>query len=154
MFGHVNSRPGSVRSRFAGRALAVLAGWLVVGVGPALAAQRYASPAGTGAACTQVAPCPLPTAVNSAAAGDEVLVEPGSYGTSAAPITTAMNVTAGNVSVHGVDMAPGAPGATIYTNQPYGIQLYGNPGDTISDLTVDDVGSSGGTIAMSGETAD
>jgi hypothetical protein len=44
------------------------------------AARRYASPTGsTTAACTAAAPCTLPVAVNSAAAGDEVVVTPGTY---------------------------------------------------------------------------
>ena len=52
---------------------------------------RFASPAGTGD-CTQAAPCSLETAVTLAAAGDEVVVGPGTHAPSAtlqpaAPIT-------------------------------------------------------------------
>lgn len=57
-----------------------LAGF-VVSAGSALAADRYASPAGSGTACTQEVPCSLSTAIGSAVAGDEVfaLADQGDY---------------------------------------------------------------------------
>lgn len=69
------------------------------------AVQRFASPAGTGAACTQGQPCPLATALGAAVSGDEVLVAPGSYATGA------IGVSAG-VDVHGPVGGP-APTVTV-----------------------------------------
>jgi hypothetical protein len=48
---------------------------------PALAAQRYASPSSTDVvgSCSALAPCRLDHAVNDAGAGDEVIVQPGTY---------------------------------------------------------------------------
>src|SRR5215212_8442900 len=43
-----------------------------------LAAQRYASPAGTGD-CSSANPCSLVAAVNSGGASDDVIVAPGDY---------------------------------------------------------------------------
>jgi hypothetical protein len=128
--------------------------WLMIGSPAALAAQLFASPGGTGSTCTDGTPCSLPTAVSNAAAGDEVLVAPGSYGTPAAPLTTSLSVGVGDVDIHGVDTAQGAPGATIYTSASYGVSLYDAPGDEISDLTIDDSGSQGAAISLKGDTAD
>ncbi len=47
---------------------------LSITAGPAAAADRYATPTGTGTGCTQEAPCSLPTAISGAVAGDEVFV--------------------------------------------------------------------------------
>jgi hypothetical protein len=45
----------------------------------ASAAQRYASPTGSGAVCDAVNPCGLTNAVSGATTGDEVIVAPGDY---------------------------------------------------------------------------
>lgn len=45
---------------------------LLMAAGPAAAAERYASPSGTGTDCTEEAPCSLPTAISGAVAGDAV----------------------------------------------------------------------------------
>ena len=61
------------------RGYSVLGGlmaWLCL-ASPAAAAVRVADPAGAGTACTNAAPCPITTAVNSAGAGDEVILNPG-----------------------------------------------------------------------------
>jgi hypothetical protein len=47
--------------------------------GGAQAAQRYASPTGSGTTCSQAAPCELKEAIKKAKANDEVIVEAGSY---------------------------------------------------------------------------
>ena len=62
--------------------LAVFAGSLAL-TASASAAQRVASGTGSGTACTAAAPCQLRTAVESAAAGDEVIVNSGRYSLSA-----------------------------------------------------------------------
>ena len=43
------------------------------------AAQRFASPGGSGAACSQALPCTLKQAIEKAKANDEVIVAPGEY---------------------------------------------------------------------------
>jgi Bacterial Ig domain/Bacterial cadherin-like domain len=49
---------------------------LTLAAGPAAAdaAQRFASPSGTGTTCTQATPCDLSTAITGAAAGDEAIL--------------------------------------------------------------------------------
>jgi hypothetical protein len=73
---------------------------LVVASADGAANAYYAGPAGTGSACTQMNPCTIPTAVSSAADGDEVIVLPGSYSLG----STTVNVT-GGIEVHGQDGA-------------------------------------------------
>jgi len=48
----------------------------LAGSSQALAAQRYASPSGTGTACTQASPCPIDVAAINAGTGDEVILAP------------------------------------------------------------------------------
>lgn len=75
--------------------------------------------------------------------GDEVIVEPGSYGTPGAPLSTHIESGAEQLDVHGVDVSPGPASAKIYTEAPYGIRLYG-AGTTIRDLEIEDTGTPGG----------
>src|SRR5262245_55577331 len=67
----------------------------------AFAAQRYASPAGSGSACTQPSPCAIQIAVNNAGAGDEVIVAPGDYSPPGGVV-----LPLANVYVHGVQGQP------------------------------------------------
>ncbi len=71
----------------------VLVAVLALGAPAAQAAQRVASPTGTGPAgtCPSNDPCSLTTAVGSALAGDDVLLAPGTY--SGAPSSAAANIT-------------------------------------------------------------
>jgi hypothetical protein len=128
----------------------MLAGALVVGAVPALAAQRYATPTGTGSTCTQASPCSLTTAVGSALAGDEVIVGPGSYGSAGTPLSATIQSGVADLDVHGVDAGSGSPGATIFSDATYGVVLFGS-GDTVSDLDVEDSGSSGGAALALGD---
>ncbi len=59
--------------------LAVLGLVLLAAVPSAQAAQRYASPSGTGTGCAQAVPCSLETAVAKAKENDEVIIASGSY---------------------------------------------------------------------------
>jgi hypothetical protein len=63
---------------------------------------RYAAPAGTGTACTQPAPCAIDVAINDALPFNEVLVEPGNYGTAAAPLTTELQDEGHALVIQGV----------------------------------------------------
>lgn len=76
---------------------AVLLGVLALASAPAAgAAKRYASPTGSGAACTNPAPCDLRTAIESATSGDEVILKTGSYPDEGSAVNTA-----GTLDVHG-----------------------------------------------------
>ena len=89
------------RSRFA--LFTVVASCVAVAAtapGACAAAQRYASPTGSGGDCSSVKPCSIVQAVNFAGAGDEVIVPPGSYGA-----TTALNDPA-PITIHGVAGQP------------------------------------------------
>src|SRR5262249_44116045 len=72
-----------------------------IGSSPAsAAAQRYASPSGSGTACTAAAPCALTQAITGASSGDEVIVEPGDY-----PLTASLSSPL-LITIHGVAGEP------------------------------------------------
>jgi hypothetical protein len=104
---------------------------LLLAASPALAAQRFASPTGSGSTCSQASPCPIQIAVNNAGMGDEVIVAPGDYSPPA-------SVTPGfsNIYVHGVY---GQPMPRIHFTA--GFLWIGNPGDRASWLAVDSTSS-------------
>ena len=81
-------------------AIAVAAALAIVSPAAATAAPRYASPTGAGTACTQGAPCDFKEAVEGAADGDEVIVQPGVH----APAGSVLLDTAADV--HGVGGQP------------------------------------------------
>jgi hypothetical protein len=148
-----------LRHRLRYRAIGIGAlalGVLALGSTPALAAQRYAAPTPAGTKdCSSVAnACSLSTAVGSAAKGDEVIVEPGSYGTAATPLGSPISSGAEDLDIHGTDSSPGKPSATVYTQESYGIEIYGT-GSTIRDLEVVDSGTSdGGSLLLEGATGE
>jgi hypothetical protein len=83
-------------------ASALTAGWLAPSAAVATsAAVRYASPSGSSAAaCTKAHPCSITKAISGASSHDEVVIEPGSYGSKSAP----MAETLGNgksLAIHG-----------------------------------------------------
>lgn len=74
---------------------------VLIAASPAMAAtQRYASPGGSGTACTQSSPCAVDTAFDGNS-GDEVIVAPGDYG----PVSTNLFVPP-NGYAHGVSGQP------------------------------------------------
>ena len=78
--------------------MAALTGCLVIaGSSQAMAAQRYASPSGSGSACKQMSPCAIQIAASGADMGDEVIVAPGDYSPPGSVITAVPNVY-----IHGV----------------------------------------------------
>jgi hypothetical protein len=73
---------------------------LVLACAPgAQAAMHYASPSGTGTACTSANPCSLKEAANKAWVNDEVILAAGNYSIGPAPVIVRSG--AQNVSVHG-----------------------------------------------------
>jgi hypothetical protein len=117
--------------------LGVLAVQAVVGAPAQAAAPRYASPTGSGTACTSTAPCDLVTAVNSAPATTEVVVASGTYNLG----TTALTNNQAGVNVHGV---AGQPRPVINTSADPGLALSGT-GAKLADVTLN---QSGGTFGL------
>jgi hypothetical protein len=68
----------TISKRF-GLSIAVAFAALALPAAAAAATARFASPTGSGSACTQVAPCALLEALNVAVGGDDVTIEPGTY---------------------------------------------------------------------------
>lgn len=94
---------------------------LVITVPSASAAARFASPTGSGTACTQAQPCEIVIAVNDAMSNDEITIEPGTYG-SPAPLTTTLDDGGNTLTIHG---EAGQPRPVIITQAGYGIELQG-----------------------------
>src|SRR3954454_24322417 len=126
----------SVSGRRSVAAIAAITCFALAGSTQALAAQRYASPSGTGTACTQASPCPIDVAAINASTGDEVILAPGDY-SPPGNVTLAVN----NVYLHGAD---GQPSPRIHFTA--GFLWIANPGDRASRLTVD--GTSGGPLEV------
>ena len=85
------------------------------GSAEALAAQRYASPTGTGSTCSSGNPCSIVTAFTGQGLGDEIIIAPGDYGSVSQNLFVQMNSYAHGV--HGqppprIHMAPGRYMAT------------------------------------------
>lgn len=123
---------------------------------PAFAAStRYAAPtpAGTHNCKSRANACSISEAVGGAAAGDQVVLEPGDYGSPASPLTTSVATSAADVDIHGTDKRPRSPSAVIYSTAAYGLSVQG-PGSELSDVEVDDAGNSNGAgLAFSGSLA-
>lgn len=117
----------------------------------ALAAQRFASPGGSGTACSHASPCSLVTAINGGAAADEVIVagNQGPYGTQGSPIGTKLQEGGSSMQLHG---AAGQPMPVIYLNVPGDNALQWNLGGTVSDLHVQNLAPSGtGLFTINGD---
>jgi Bacterial Ig domain len=108
----------------------------------ASAAARFASPTGSGTACTEAAPCDLVTAVNGAHSGDDVTIEPGSY-----PVSTTLDDNGFALTIHG---QAGAPRPVITNSTTNGIQLMG-PGSSVSYMELDITSGSGAGIGTTGQ---
>jgi hypothetical protein len=91
-------------------ALALSAGLLLGWAPAALAAERFAAPAGLGPEpCLQFAPCNLVTALNGAAGGDTVSLYPGSYGSATDRITANLGDGGDQLTIRGLTTGPGRP---------------------------------------------
>jgi Bacterial Ig domain len=119
--------------RGAGRVVLSALAMLLVTAGSASAAARFASPTGTpSASCLQASPCDIVTAVKSAATGDDITIEPGTYG-SPTPLTTILSDANKALNIHG---QAGQPRPVINTIASQGIRLGGH--STLSDVEIDD----------------
>ena len=120
-----------LRSRTSRRALLTLVvavGAAASSVSAASAAQRYASPAGAGTACSSASPCGITEAIPGAATGDEVIVSPGDY-----PLTATLTDSS-QITIHGV---AGEPRPRLLFSGPgqNGLRLYA--GSTLRYVEVD-----------------
>jgi hypothetical protein len=120
--------------RYAGRVVG-LCGFLLLIAAPAASAatERFASPSGSGTECTRAAPCEIVTAVNSAASGDDITIEPGTYG-SPTPLATTLDDGGNTLTIHG---QAGQPRPIIISTAGYGIEL-GGENSSVSDLDLED----------------
>jgi len=122
----------------------LLLGVLAVQTGlaaPAHAAgQRYASPTGSGTACTSTAPCDILVAINQATSSTEVILLPGTYTMGGNALTNSQSA----VNVHGV---AGQARPVINTSATNGLTMTGT-GAKVSDLTINHTGSTYGLNAF------
>jgi hypothetical protein len=143
-----------------GRGWIVLAALGVVLAGaPAARANtpRYASVGGSGSDCTAAAPCGLQAAVNGTPpnlvqAHDEVIVEPGTYGSSGAPTAALQDQAGFPLTIHG---QAGSPRPVIFANSFSAAITLVDPGSTLSHLEFDQLGTGGHAIdLMAGSASD
>jgi hypothetical protein len=92
----------------------------------ASAAQRHADPNGSGTDCSAVKPCGVTTAIENAAAGDEVIVRPGDY-----PVTDALFPPT-QVTIHGVAGQPRP--RILFNSQAH--WLYIHHGSTLRHMEI------------------
>ncbi|MGH2959245.1 MAG: choice-of-anchor Q domain-containing protein [Solirubrobacterales bacterium] len=129
----------TVRSRKLALACFAALALVLLSVGTATAAERYASPGGSGTTCTQPAPCAITTAINDATSFDQVIVGNGTYGSLAAPVLDIRYVS-NFLTIRGE--SPSAR-PTIYASNSGGSSAAFYPGSnsTISDLDIVSVAS-------------
>jgi hypothetical protein len=106
---------------------------LLIAAPSAWATARFASPSGTGTACTQGTPCEIETAVEKAATGDDITIEPGTYG-SPTPLPKTLDDEGKTLSIHG---QAGQPRPVIISKAGFGIELLGM-NSSVSDLDIED----------------
>ena len=107
---------------------------------------RYASVGGSGDQCTAAAPCGLEAAINGVGTnpvqpGDEVIVTPGTYGSSTdpkPPLTDSLGIP---MHIHG---QAGAARPVIFSDALSAAITLNDPGSTISHLEFDSVAPAGG----------
>ncbi len=147
-----------MRERVRWTAVAVVTG-LFVFAGQAAAAQRYAYPGGTGTgSCTQAQAnhCSLFNAANGSVAGDEIIIEPGSYSGTTDLGSNESIIVATNRSVHG---EPGQPrpvitsGSTIFPAFSLAIGSSLSHVEAISTSSPSTVNQSNGILSDSIVTA-
>ena len=111
----------------------------------ASAADRYASPTGSGAACSQASPCSLTTAIEGPAAadGDNVIVGSGTYNQ-----TTDLNAT----DALRIEARTPSDRPVILVSSHDGL-ILDNSGATASDLIIVSSGAGAGLLVFDGTAA-
>jgi hypothetical protein len=111
---------------------------------------RYAGPTGVSSTtCPKTEPCDLPTAINSAPAGSEVILLPGSYD-SAEPLTTGLTDTNGDIYIHG---EAGKPAPVINSAASSGAIAI-RMGSRLSGVKLSYSGSNSSALIVSDGSAD
>jgi hypothetical protein len=110
------------------------------------ATQRYASPTGTGTACTSPSPCNIRDAVGGAITGDEVIVNPGDY-----PLTETL-FSFKKITIRGI---AGRPRPRLLFSGPGqdGLRLALG-GSTLRYVEIDQAGEHGALFAADGASVD
>lgn len=126
------------------RALAILILLLAFAPEVARAEVRFAAVSGSGDACSEAVPCPLPLALSGANSGDEVVVGAGTYGGDLS--NTILGVPSG-VAVRGAVVGPGRPVLTA------GLALNG-AGTSVRDVEMRRTGSGPALYLGGGAAAD
>jgi hypothetical protein len=104
---------------------------ILIGADGAQAAQRYASPSGTGETCSQTTPCSLFEAIGKAKSNDEVIVGAGTYPLGATSITAPPAAT--GLNIHG-DL--GGPMPKLVATIGQAVIELGQTGDRLGYLEI------------------
>jgi hypothetical protein len=136
-----------MKSRIARKpTLALLVGLMLACVMPsaAAAADRFASPTGSGTSCDQVTPCDIETAVNDANQNDDITLLPGSYTTT---VILGLDLSSGfdpkyNITIHG---SPGARPVVNFSGSSSSA-FYITTGSTLRDVDVNVTGASSSAV--------
>jgi hypothetical protein len=119
-------------------ALAAVSALALLITAPAWATPRYASPSGSGSACTSVSKCSIVTAVNSASSGDEVILDGGDYYQSGTtPISTQITANPG-IDVH---PAAGQTRPRVFSSATNAVSI--NSGSFLRDIEIVHSGGNG-----------
>jgi hypothetical protein len=116
---------------------------LLLSASAADAAARFASPTGSGSACTSASPCDITTAVNMASTNDDVTIEPGTY---AGLVTTLTDSPSKILTIHGQAGAP-RPVLDFSSGEGFALSSFGT---SLSDVEVDVAGPFGEAIGANG----
>ena len=117
----------------------VVAGMVMLVASPvaANAAERFAAPDGSElTGCTSDQPCTISRAVNSAGAGDEVIIRSGDYGSSVAPLITPIASAAPGLDIHGEAGQPRPRVFLATAAQVAGVSLSG-AGSKLRNLEIE-----------------
>lgn len=127
---------------------------LLSSAGVAQAAQRYASPEGSGEACSSAAPCSLRTAVEKAGFGDEVIVGSGTYAvTSSISSVFDLDSEQGpHLYIHG-DFAGPMP-KIVGSGMEAETVIGTNGGDSVAYLEISSTGPYAGGLGCAGAEVD
>ena len=121
-------------SRFLGQLIGLAGLVFLIAAPSASAAARFASPTGSGTACSQAVPCEIVPAINEAKNNDDITIEPGTYGSPTKPLTLTLDDGGNTLAIHG---QAGQPRPIIITQAGYGIELLGK-NSSVSDLDIED----------------
>jgi hypothetical protein len=116
---------------------------LLIAAAPAGAAVRLTTPTASGGEPCNPTPCPITTAIQSAHAGDEVIVGTGTYALGNTVLGTGSTA---NLNIHG---QAGAPRPILTTTTGGSVLIVGGANITVSDLDLrEGIGTGSNTVAL------